>query len=132
MLRIRGDQEDAMRLFDQMLKIDPNNISAHLSRANVNITLGKYKAADEDIGPILKASPDYFMPNYLRRLELAKQQKYAEADRIFDRISPGFTAFSPGYYAQEPPSLSSDNMPKRKRASANMSPMCRTISRRLG
>jgi Tfp pilus assembly protein PilF len=39
MLSSRGDQESAIRLFDQALKIDPKNISAHLSRANVNITL---------------------------------------------------------------------------------------------
>ena len=100
MLRIRGDQEGAMRLFDQALKIDPKNIAVHLSRADVNITLEKYKTADEDIDPILKADPNNFMANYLRALELAKQQKYAEADRIFDRISPGFAAFWAGYYVQ--------------------------------
>ena len=44
--------------------------------------------------------PNHFMANYLRGLELAKQQKYAEADRIFDRISPGFAAFWAGYYVQ--------------------------------
>ena len=71
-----------------------------MSRANVNIALGKYKAADEDIDPILKVSPDHFMANYLRGVEFAKQGKYAEADRIFDRISPNFAAFWPGYYAQ--------------------------------
>jgi putative PEP-CTERM system TPR-repeat lipoprotein len=100
MLRIRGDQDGAMRLFDEALKIDPKNISAHLSQANVNITLGKYKAADEDIDPILKADPNNFMASYFRGLELAKQQKYAEADRIFDRISPGFATFWGGYYLQ--------------------------------
>ena len=73
---------------------------AHLSRANVNIAQGKFKAADEDLDPILKASPNNFMANYLRGLELAKQQKYAEADRIFDRISPAFPAFWAGYYLQ--------------------------------
>jgi tetratricopeptide (TPR) repeat protein len=40
------------------------------------------------------------MANYLRGLKLAKQEKYAEADRIFDRISTGLAAFWPGYYAQ--------------------------------
>src|SRR5438105_2022098 len=100
MLRSRGDQEGAMRLFDEALKIDPKNVAAHLSRANVNIALGKYQAVDEDIDPILKASANHFMANYLRGLELAKREKYAEADRIFDRISPGFTEFWPGYYAQ--------------------------------
>jgi len=100
MLRIRGDQDGAMRLFNEALKIDPNNIAAHLSRADVNITLGKYKAADEDIDPILKADPNQFMANYTRGLELFKQQKYVDADRIFDRLSPGFAAFWAGYYLQ--------------------------------
>jgi predicted Zn-dependent protease len=89
-----------MQLFDQALKIDPKNILARLSRADVNIALRKYKAADEDLDPILKASPNQFTANYLRGLEFAKQQKYAEADRIFDRISARFGGFWPGYYLQ--------------------------------
>jgi tetratricopeptide (TPR) repeat protein len=93
MLRSRGDQEGALRLFDEALNIDSKNIAAHLSRANVNIALGKYKAADEDIDPILKASPNQFMANYLRGFELAKQEKNAEADRILDRIGPEFAGF---------------------------------------
>ncbi len=100
MLRSRGDQQGAMRLFGEALKIDPKNTSAHLSRAVGNIALGKYKAADEDIDPILKASPGQFMANYLRGVELARQEKYAEADRIFDRIGPGFAEFWRGYYAR--------------------------------
>src|SRR5437660_3754142 len=40
------------------------------------------------------------MANYLRGLELAKQQQYAAADRIFDRISPAFPVFWAGYYLQ--------------------------------
>jgi putative PEP-CTERM system TPR-repeat lipoprotein len=100
MLRGRGDQDGAMRLFNEALKIDPKNVAAQLSRADINIALGKYKEADEDIDPILKADPNRFMANYLRGLGLAKQEKYAEADRIFDRISSGFAGFLPGYYAQ--------------------------------
>src|SRR5262249_37922368 len=67
---------------------------------DVNITLGKYKLADEDINAILKGYPDHFMANYLRGVELAKQEKYAETDRIFDRLSPGFAGFWRGYYVQ--------------------------------
>ena len=99
-LRSRGDQEGAMRLFGEALKIDPKNVSALLSRASINIALGKYQAADEDIDPILKASPNHFMANYLRGVELARRKKYAEADRILDRISTGFAAFWPGYFVQ--------------------------------
>ena len=100
MLRSRDDLEGALGLFDRALKIDPKNILAHLSRADVNLARGKYKAADEDIDPILKASANQFTANYLRGLEFAKQQKYAEADRVFDRISPRFAGFWPGYYLQ--------------------------------
>jgi putative PEP-CTERM system TPR-repeat lipoprotein len=100
MLRGRGDQDGALRLFEDALKIDPKNLLARLSRANVNVTLGKYKAADEDLDPILKSSPNNFMANYLRALELAKKQDYAAADRIFDRISPAFSVFWGGYYLQ--------------------------------
>jgi putative PEP-CTERM system TPR-repeat lipoprotein len=100
MLRGRGDQDGAMRLFNEALKTDPKNVAAQLSRADVNIALGKYKLADEDIDPILKVSPGHFMANYLRGVELVKQEKYIEADRIFDRLSPDFAGFLPGYYAQ--------------------------------
>jgi putative PEP-CTERM system TPR-repeat lipoprotein len=100
MLRIRGDQEGALRLFEDALKIDPKYLLAHLSRANVNVAEGKYKAADEDLDPILKAAPNNFLANYLRGLELAKQQQYAAADRIFERISPDFPRFWAGYYLQ--------------------------------
>ena len=78
--------------------------------------LGKYEAADKDIDPILKASPDHFMANYLRGVELTNQQKYAEADRIFDRISPAFAAFWTDYYMQGATKFARDNMPRRKRA----------------
>jgi putative PEP-CTERM system TPR-repeat lipoprotein len=100
MLRERGDQDGAMRLFNGALKIDPKNVAAQLSRADINIALGKYKLADEDIDPILKVSPGHFMANYLRGVELVRQEKDAEADRIFDRLSPDFAGFLPGYYAQ--------------------------------
>ena len=67
---------------------DPRSLPAHLNRANINIAEGKFKTADEDLDPVPKALPNNFMANYLRALELAKQQQYAAADRIFDRISP--------------------------------------------
>ena len=88
MLRARGDLDGAVKLFEQLIKIDPRNLPAHLNRANINIAEGKFKTADEDLDPILKALPNNFMANYLRALEVAKQQQYAAADRIFDRISP--------------------------------------------
>ncbi len=114
MLHSRGDRDGALRLFDDVLTIDPKNGQAHLGRANINIGLGKFNVADEDIDPILKATPNNFMANYLRGLELAKQQQYAAADRIFDRISPAFPKFWTGFISRGRRNWRSDNLPKRK------------------
>ena len=100
MLRARGDAAGAMNIFEGALKIDPKNVSVRLSRADLNIAEGKFAAADEDLVPILKASPSNFLANFLRGVELAKQKNYAEADRVFDRISPAFSRVVFGYYLQ--------------------------------
>ena len=100
MLRARGDEDGAERLFGDVLRLDPGNTRARLSRAEINIEQDKFTAADQDLDPILKVDPDHFLANYLRGVEFAKQQQYAEADRICDRISPGFPGFPAGYYLQ--------------------------------
>jgi putative PEP-CTERM system TPR-repeat lipoprotein len=100
MLMARGDQDGAMRLFEEVLKINPDTVLGRLSRANINIARGNFGAADADLDPILKAAPNNIMANYLRAFEFARQQKYVEADRILDHISPAFATFWPGYYLQ--------------------------------
>src|SRR6266851_154682 len=96
----RGDADGARHLFDEALKIDPEYLPAHLSRANVNIARNQFAAADEDLNPILQSAPDNFMANYLRGWEQVKQQQYTAADRTFDRISAAFQLFPAGYYLQ--------------------------------
>src|SRR5262249_50195015 len=100
MLQLRGDPNGAVRLYDEVLKIDPKNLPAQLGRANVYIALGNFPAADEDLDPILKRLPNHFIANYLKAVELAKKQQYKDADRILDRISPGFPKLWGGYYIQ--------------------------------
>jgi cellulose synthase operon protein C len=97
MLRARGDLDGAMRLYEEVLKINPDAVSVRLARAGINLTRGNFSAADTDLDPILKAAPRQFTANYLRAVEFAKQQKYAAANQILDRISPGFATFSAGY-----------------------------------
>ncbi len=100
MLQLRGDPSGAIRLYNEALTVDPKNLPAHLSRANVNIALGNFPAADEDLDPILKTMPNHFMANYLRAVELVKKKQYEDADRILDRISSVFPKFWGGYYSQ--------------------------------
>src|SRR5215472_263380 len=100
MLRSRGDLDGSIGLFEESLKIDPKNLQAHLGRAEINIGRNNFKAADEDLDPILKITRNNFIANYLRAVELDNQQQYAAADRIFDRISPAFANVWDGYYLQ--------------------------------
>jgi len=48
MLWSHSDSNAAVRLFDEALKIEPSYQLAHLSRANVNVARGEFKAADAD------------------------------------------------------------------------------------
>ncbi len=100
MLWSRGDANGAVRLFGEALEIDPDYQLARLGRANVNVARGEFTAADQDLDPILQASPNDFMANYLRGLEYAKQQNYPAADKIFHTIAASFTTFPYGYYVQ--------------------------------
>jgi putative PEP-CTERM system TPR-repeat lipoprotein len=100
MLWSRGDANGAVRLFGEALEIDPDYQLARLSRANVNIARGEFATADQDLDPILQASPKNFMAKYLRGLECVKQQNYTMADQIFASIASAFTAFPYGYYVQ--------------------------------
>ena len=81
MLWSRGDANGALQLFGEALEIDPDYQLARISRANVNVARGEFAAADEDLDPILQATPDNFMANYLRGLEYVKQQNYTGADQ---------------------------------------------------
>lgn len=100
MLWSRGDANGAVRLFGEALEIDPDYRLAQLSRANVNVARGEFAAADQDLDPILQASPKNFMANYLRGLEYVKQHNYTAADQIFHATGATFTAFPYGYYVQ--------------------------------
>jgi putative PEP-CTERM system TPR-repeat lipoprotein len=100
MLSSRGDANGAVRLFREVLKLDPNYQAAHLSRAKVNLAVGDFAAADGDLDFVLKNTPNNFIANYLRGFEYVKQQKYSDADQMFTRIAGAFTAFPYGLYVQ--------------------------------
>ena len=99
-LQAKGDQDGALRRFDEALQIDPNNSLARLARVEIDVSKGNFAAADADLDPLLKASPGNVQANYLRALELTKQKRYAGADAILQRISPVFDRFWQGYHLQ--------------------------------
>ncbi len=102
-----------MNDFDAALKIDPKNVAVLLSRASLNIAEGKYKAADEDLDPILKANPDNFMAQLPARVSKTPNSSNTPrpiacliACRRCSRSYPagyylqGATKFALGQYAQ--------------------------------
>jgi len=96
----RGDVDGAIARFGDALAVDPNNRTAHLSRANLNLGRSDYAAVDKDIDPILANSPQDFGANYLRALEFFRKRDFAAADKIFDRLSPKFDDMVQGLYVQ--------------------------------
>jgi putative PEP-CTERM system TPR-repeat lipoprotein len=99
-LAVRGDADGAMQRFGEALAIDPNNVTARLSRANVNLSRGDYAAVDKDLDPVLAAAPQNFGANYLRALEFFKKRDFAAADKILDKISANFSYMVEGFYVQ--------------------------------
>jgi putative PEP-CTERM system TPR-repeat lipoprotein len=97
---MRGDADGAMHRFAEALEIDPNNVTAHLSRANINLSRGDYAAVDKDIDPVFALTPQNFGANYLRALEDFKKRDFVAADKILDRISPMFSYMAEGLYVQ--------------------------------
>ena len=89
-----------MHLFDRALQIDLKNLLALLGRADIAITRGDFTTADEILDPILRATPDNFMANYLRATELIKRQQYAAADETLGHVSTKLPLFPAGYYLQ--------------------------------
>ncbi len=96
----RGDADGALQRWSEALAIDPNNITAHLSRANINLSRGDYAAVDKDLDPVLTLAPQNFGANYLRALEDFKKRDFAAADKILEKLSPTFSYMAEGLYVQ--------------------------------
>ena len=71
-----------------------------MARANIYLNRGDYDAVDKDLEAVLKVAPQDFRANYLRALEHVKKQDFAAADRILERLSPGFANLPNGFYVQ--------------------------------
>jgi len=99
-LQAHGDWEGAIAKLNETLEIAPNDVLAHLSRANLYLMHQDTASADKDLSPVLIANPNNPLANYLRALEFAQQKKFSEANDILVKMSPSFPNFVEGFYLQ--------------------------------
>ena len=121
LLRARGDMDGALRRFDEALKINPNFLPARLSRANLNIALNRFAAADSDLGPILKLAPKNLEANYLRAYELDSKASSPRRISSSRRSASDFPNSPRAISCRAAPNSRSGNSPSPKRSCSNTS-----------
>mgnify|MGYP000247502158 FL=1 len=76
LLRIQGKSDLALAAYDETLKIKPDNSVARLIKANVEISVGKFDAAQANIELAKKTSPNSLNTLYSQALLDFHQKKY--------------------------------------------------------
>ena len=97
-LRARGDADAAIAEFAKIISSHPDDVAAHISRANAYLGQNKLPEAQQDVDAALKLAPKSSSAIYLSALILARQGKLADADGKLQSISNTFEAMPNGYY----------------------------------
>jgi putative PEP-CTERM system TPR-repeat lipoprotein len=86
LLRAQGKTGPALAAYDQSLKIQPNNIQAHLSRAFLEIASEQFDAAKLDIDAAHKDTPNDLRIKYTQALLDFRQGKSAAALEALQQV----------------------------------------------
>lgn len=110
--QLNNNSQGAMAAYTNALKSEPDNLEALQGHATLNMTLGQWKSASNDIEKTRKLSPNSLGTHYLQALFNFRQKKYPEArdglQEVF-KITPdhmpsvllfGETAYALGSYQQ--------------------------------
>jgi tetratricopeptide (TPR) repeat protein len=79
-----GRYEDAVKLFEGILKKDPNNIFALKAAAYTRIKMGDITAAEKHYAVLLKIIPDSADDGYNHALVLYAMERYEDSERILN------------------------------------------------
>lgn len=79
LLRAQGKIEPALAAYEQVLKLKPNNATAHIFKATLEVGLRKFDAAKVDIAAARKAVPGALMVFYTQALLDYSEGNYAAA-----------------------------------------------------
>ena len=86
MLRLAGKSDEALAAFDRVLKLKPDHRSAHIEKAYVEISRGKYADAQKEIDAADKNAPGYLLVTYTRALNDFSQGKFAAAQESLQKV----------------------------------------------
>lgn len=86
LLRAQGKTEPALAVYDQVLKLDADNSTAHISKAHLEIGMQKFDAAKVDIEAARKSTPNSLIVLYTQALLDFSQGKHAAALESLQQI----------------------------------------------
>jgi len=86
LLRLSGKTDEALAAYNETLKLKPDHRSAHIEKAYIEISRGKFPAAKTEIDAAEKASPGSLLVTYTRALYEFSQGKYGAAQEALQKV----------------------------------------------
>lgn len=86
LLRAEGKPAEALAAYDQALKVDPAHRSANIEKAQIEIVMRKFEAAQADINAAKKGTPGSLTVLYTQALLDHAQNKHVAAKESLQRI----------------------------------------------
>lgn len=86
LLRVKSDPEGAAKAYGQALKIDGNNIVAHVNLASMALDAGKMDEAQKESDALAKIQPNNLMGKYLQAMLHFRQKKFAAARDDLEQV----------------------------------------------
>lgn len=95
-LRLGGDADGALALYDGLLTRLPGNLAAHLGRANLLIIKNDLPGAEQDLKVVLEQAPNDMRTNYLLGMLYARSNDFVKANTVLEKQADRFGDFPPG------------------------------------
>lgn len=95
-LRLSGDADGALALYDGLLARLPDNLAAHLGRANLRILKNNLSGAEQDLKTVLEQAPNDMRTNYLLGVLYARKNDFVKANAVLEKQGDRFGDFPPG------------------------------------
>jgi putative PEP-CTERM system TPR-repeat lipoprotein len=86
MLRAGGKPDQALAAFDKALALQPGHHTAHIEKAYIEITQGKFPAAKADLDAAQKTTPNSMLVSYTQAMLDFSQGKFAPAQEALQKI----------------------------------------------
>jgi putative PEP-CTERM system TPR-repeat lipoprotein len=86
LLRFNGKPDEALAAYDKVLALDPQHRTAHIEKAYIDISRGKFAEAKTEIDAADKAAPGSLLVTYTRGLYEFSQGKFAAAQEAVQKV----------------------------------------------